>query len=214
MAMFDYKGIKYCKTGFMKFKHQFLLNEKKQCRIDFFLQKRRNCILDFKLNKIYKKMKKLVVLYALCLSVLNPLLSQDLKYITVVEGLKKSASPFSFAVWAGDFCYLAGQLGTNPETEKISEDFKEESHQVMRNLQAVLKSQGLDFKDVVKTTVYVTDVKDFAAMNEVYRSYFPEGNFPARETVQVAALVRGARIEISMTAYKKVKKMAAKKKGK
>jgi 2-iminobutanoate/2-iminopropanoate deaminase len=160
-------------------------------------------------------MKKLTVLCAFYLAILNPLLSQDLKYVTTVEGLKKSVSaPYSLAVWAGDFCYLAGQLGTNSETEKISEDFKEEVHQLMRNLQAVLKSQGLDFKDVVKTTVYLTDVKDFVAMNDIYRTYFPEGNFPARETVQVAALVRGARVEISMTAYKKVKKMAVKKKGK
>jgi 2-iminobutanoate/2-iminopropanoate deaminase len=152
-------------------------------------------------------MKKLAVLFIFYCSILNPLLSQDLKYVTTVEGLKKSVSaPYSLAVWAGDFCYLAGQLGTNSETDKIPEDFKEETHQLMRNLQAVLKSQGLDFKDVVKTTVYLTDVKDFVAMNDIYRSYFPEGNFPARETVQVAALVRGARVEISMTAYKKVKK--------
>jgi 2-iminobutanoate/2-iminopropanoate deaminase len=156
-------------------------------------------------------MKKLAVIFIFFCSILNPLLSQDLKYVTTVEGLKKSVSaPYSLAVWAGDFCYLAGQLGTNSETEKIPEDFKEEVHQLMRNLQAVLKSQGLDFKDVVKTTVYLTDVKDFGAMNEIYRSYFSEGNFPARETVQVAALVRGARVEISMTAYKKVKKIIKK----
>jgi 2-iminobutanoate/2-iminopropanoate deaminase len=161
-------------------------------------------------------MKKIFVLLVFCLSVLNTISSQDLKYITTVEGLKKAVAPapYSLAVWAGDFCYLAGQLGTNSETEKIPEDFKEEVHQLMRNLQMVLKSQSLDFKDVVKTTVYLTDVKEFGVMNEAYRSYFPEGNFPARETVQVAALVRAARVEISMTAYKKVKKMAAKKKGK
>jgi 2-iminobutanoate/2-iminopropanoate deaminase len=161
-------------------------------------------------------MKKLLVLLTFIISILNPLSSQDLKYITTVEGLKKAVAPapYSLAVWAGDFCYLAGQLGTNSETDKIPEDFKEETHQLMRNLQMVLKSQGLDFKDVVKTTVYLTDVKEFSVMNEVYRSYFPEGNFPARETVQVAALVRGAKVEISMTAYKKIKKIAAKKKGK
>ena len=175
---------------------------------------RRNCILDFQLIKS-TKMKKLILLSAFCLSILNPILSQDLKYVTTVDGLKKSVSaPYSLAVWAGDFCYLAGQLGTNSETEKIPEDFKEEVHQLMRNLQAVLKSQGLNFKDVAKTTVYLTDVKDFAAMNDIYRTYFPEGNFPARETVQVSALVRGARVEISMTAFKKVKKMVVKKKSK
>jgi 2-iminobutanoate/2-iminopropanoate deaminase len=162
-----------------------------------------------------KKMKKLLLSSILTLSILTCLSSQDLKYITAVEGLKKSVTaPYSLAVWAGDFCYLAGQLGTNSETDKIPEDFKEEVHQLMRNLQMVLKSQGLDFKDVAKTTVYLTDVKEFSTMNEVYRSYFLEGNFPARETVQVAALVRGARVEISMTAFKKVKKIAAKKKSK
>ena len=160
-------------------------------------------------------MKKTFVSLAFTLSILTCLSSQDLKYITTVEGLKKSVTaPYSLAVWAGDFCYLAGQLGTNSETEKIPEDFKEEVHQLMRNLQAVLKSQGLDFKDVAKTTVYLTDVKDFAAMNDIYRAYFPEGNFPARETVQVSALVRGAKVEISMTAFKKVKKMVVKKKSK
>jgi 2-iminobutanoate/2-iminopropanoate deaminase len=161
-------------------------------------------------------MKKKVLFLTFCFFVLNTISSQDLKYVTAVEGLKKSVAPppYSLAVWAGDFCYLAGQLGTNPETGELPIDFKDETHQVMRNLQAVLKSQGLDFKDVAKTTVYLTDVKEFAVMNEAYRSYFPEGNFPARETVQVAALVRGARIEISVTAYKKIKKMVAKKKGK
>lgn len=148
-------------------------------------------------------MKKTTILWAFYCCISHASFSQNLKYITEVEGLKKSASPFSFAVWAGDFCYLAGQLGTDPQTEKLPEDFKAESGQVMKNLQTVLESQGLDFKDVLKTTVYLTDVKDFATMNEVYRAYFPEGNFPARETVQVAGLVRSARIEISMIAYKK-----------
>lgn len=148
-------------------------------------------------------MKKNILLPILCLLFLTPLLSQDLKYVTEIEGRKKSASPYSMAVWAGDVCYLAGQLGTDPISGKLPTDMQEEVHQTMKNLQAILKSQNLDFKNVVKTTIYLTDLKDFALMNDIYRSYFPAGNFPARETVQAAALVNGARIEISMTAFKK-----------
>jgi 2-iminobutanoate/2-iminopropanoate deaminase len=150
-------------------------------------------------------MKKSTIVFILFLSTLHVVLSQDLKYIKGVDGLKKSTSPYSTAVWAGDFCYLAGQLGTDSLTGKLPLDFKEEVAQTMKNLQIVLKSQGLDFKDVAKTTVYLTDVKDFAVMNDVYRTFFSEGNFPARETVQVSGLVSGAHIEISMTAFKKRK---------
>ncbi len=151
-------------------------------------------------------MKKHISFFIFCFLALNPVFSQDLKYVTSVEGKQKNTSPYSLAVWAGDFCYLAGQLGTDPKTGKTPSDLKEEIDLTMKALQAILKSQKLDFKDVVKTTVYLTDVKDFATMNEVYRSYFPEGNFPARETVQVSGLVRDARVEISMTAFKKQKK--------
>lgn len=148
-------------------------------------------------------MKKIIVLCAFYCAISSPVLSQDLKYITGVSGIKKSTAPFSSAVWAGGFCYLSGQLGTDSLSGKLPVDFKEEVAQTMRNLQFVLKSQGLDFKNVVKTTVYLTDVKEFPAMNDVYRTYFPEGNFPARETVEVKGLVSGARIEISMVAFKK-----------
>jgi 2-iminobutanoate/2-iminopropanoate deaminase len=112
--------------------------------------------------------------------------------------------PFSVAVWAGDFCYLAGQLGTNPETGKIdATNITDETNAVMKNLDNALKLAGLSFSNVVKSTVYMTDVKEFDAMNAAYRQYFQDGKYPARETVQVASLLRGAHIEISMVAYKK-----------
>ena len=149
-------------------------------------------------------MKKNIFLGIFLLAFLNPLLSQDLKYVSTIEGKTKSAYPFSLAVWAGDFCYLAGQLGTDATTGKLPTDFKEEVAQTMKNLQAILKSQNLDFKNVAKATIFLKDINDFAAMNEVYRTFFPEGNFPARETVQVAGLVLGARVEITMIAYKKM----------
>ncbi|MBK8698603.1 MAG: RidA family protein [Saprospiraceae bacterium] len=130
-------------------------------------------------------------------------MGQDLKYITRVEGRTASSNPLSLAVWAGDFCYVSGQLGLDALTGKPPVEFEQEVQNTMEGIKAILASQQLDFAQVVKTTVYLTDLKDFAAMNEVYRRYFPEGKFPARETVQVAGLVKGARFEISMVAYKK-----------
>jgi 2-iminobutanoate/2-iminopropanoate deaminase len=121
-----------------------------------------------------------------------------------IFGVPKPTSPYNLGVWAGDNFYLAGQLGTDPISGKMPEGgFKAEAHGVMKNLERILKSGGLDFSNVVKTTVYLTDLNDFQTLNEVYKTYFPKGYYPVRETVQVAGLVRGAHIEISMVAYKK-----------
>ena len=121
-----------------------------------------------------------------------------------VFGVPKPTSPYNLAIWAGDNCYLAGQLGTDPVSGKLPEGgFKEEVNAAMKNLENVLKSAGLDFSNIVKTTVYLTDLKDFQTMNDAYKTYFKNGHYPARETVQVAGLMRGAHIEISMVAYKK-----------
>jgi 2-iminobutanoate/2-iminopropanoate deaminase len=110
--------------------------------------------------------------------------------------------PYSAGVWADDFLFLAGQLGTVKDGKIIDATFTDEVHAVMKNLQKVLNNAGLTFENVVKTTVYLTDVNDFDAMNAAYRTYFPNEKFPARETVGVAQLLRGAKIEISMIAYK------------
>ncbi len=156
-------------------------------------------------------MKKILFLAALSIifmrcSPLKNTPSSNSNRIQAVEvfGTPKPTSPYSLGVWAGDNFYLAGQLGTDPISGKMPEGgFKEEVHGVMKNLERILKSGGLDFSNVVKTTVYLTDLNDFQTMNEVYKTYFPKGYFPVRETVQVAGLVRGAHIEISMVAYKK-----------
>ena len=121
-----------------------------------------------------------------------------------VFGLPKPISPYSSAVWAGDFCYVSGQLATDAISGKMPEGgIKEEVQGVMRNLETVLKSADLGFSNVVKSTVYLTDFKDFQTMNDVYKTYFKNGQYPARETVQIAALARGAHVEISVIAYKK-----------
>jgi 2-iminobutanoate/2-iminopropanoate deaminase len=110
--------------------------------------------------------------------------------------------PYSQAVVANGFLFLSGQVAINPESgEVIQSSIAEETHQVMRNIKALLLEAGYEFKDVVKTTIFLSDMNLFAEVNEVYGSYF-ESDFPARETVAVKGLPKAVNVEISMTAYK------------
>ena len=109
--------------------------------------------------------------------------------------------PYSQAVRAGDFVFVSGQLPMDPATmELIDGDIGAQTERAMENLRAVLKAAGADFDNVVRTTVYLADMNDFAEMNDVYARYF--GDEPAaRVTVEVARLPRDARIEIDAVAY-------------
>ena len=107
--------------------------------------------------------------------------------------------PYSQAVRAGQLVFTAGQLGIDPTTGKLVEGVEAQTHQAMRNLQAILQAAGSDLAHVVKTTIFVADLNDFATINTVYGSYF-EGAPPARSTVQVARLPLDARVEIEMVA--------------
>jgi 2-iminobutanoate/2-iminopropanoate deaminase len=110
--------------------------------------------------------------------------------------------PYSQAVIANGFLFLSGQVAINPESgEVIQSSIAEETHQVMRNIKAVLLEASYELKDVVKTTIFLSDMNLFAEVNDVYGSYF-ESNFPARETVAVKGLPKGVNVEISMTAFK------------
>ena len=110
--------------------------------------------------------------------------------------------PYSQAVMANGFLFLSGQVAINPESgEVVESSVAEETHQVMRNIKSVLLEASYEFKDVVKTTIFLTDMSLFSEVNEVYGSYF-EDNFPARETVAVKGLPKNVNVEISMTAYK------------
>jgi 2-iminobutanoate/2-iminopropanoate deaminase len=110
--------------------------------------------------------------------------------------------PYSQAVLANGFLFLSGQVAINPESgEIIQSSISEETHQVMRNIKALLLETSYEFKDVVKTTIFLSDMSLFAEVNEVYGSYF-ESVFPARETIAVKGLPKGVNVEISMTAYK------------
>ena len=109
--------------------------------------------------------------------------------------------PYSQAVRAGDWVFLSGQLPINPKTGAlITETIEAATVQVMENLKAVLQEAGLTFDHVVKTTIYLIDLNDFASVNAAYGRYLPE-NPPARATVQVAALPKGVAVEIDAIAY-------------
>lgn len=108
--------------------------------------------------------------------------------------------PYSQAIDAGAV-YCAGQLGTDPATGKVEEGIVAQTARALNNLEAILGSDGLSLKDVVKTTVFLADLSEYAQMNEEYSKHFAPP-FPARTTVQAAALPRGARVEIDAIAVR------------
>ncbi|CAN5911112.1 RidA family protein [soil metagenome] len=122
------------------------------------------------------------------------------KAIVRTNEAPQPVGPYSQGVMANGFLFLAGQTGVNPQTRVlVQESMEAEARQVMENLRAVLQAAGLDFRHVVKTTIYLTDLDNFGLVNQVYGSFF-SGDPPARETVQVVRLPGNARIEISMIA--------------
>jgi endoribonuclease L-PSP, putative len=116
----------------------------------------------------------------------------------------KSASavgPYNHAVRVGDLLFCAGQIPLDPATGNlVAGDAKAQTERVLQNVKAILDDQNLTFANVVKSTVFLTNLNDFAAMNEVYAKYFTS-DFPARSTVQVAALPKGANVEIEVIAH-------------
>lgn len=115
----------------------------------------------------------------------------------------KVIGPYSHGIVANGFIFLAGKIGTDPKTDKLVEGgIAEQTEQAISNLEAVLRSAGGSLEDVVKTTVFLADMNDFAKMNEIYATRF-KTPFPARSTVQVARLPRDARIEIEAIAVAK-----------
>jgi len=111
--------------------------------------------------------------------------------------------PYSQAVRAGNFVFLSGQIPLDPTSGEMvgGDDVEAQATQVMNNLKAVLAAGGASFAKVVKTTIFLTDLGDFAKVNKIYGSYFEGVEPPARATVQVAALPRGAKVEIELTAF-------------
>ena len=125
-----------------------------------------------------------------------------MKKIIQTEKAPAPIGPYNQAVLAGETLYVSGQIPMDPETnELVSGDIKEETLQVMRNLEAVLKAAGLDFNHVVKASIFVNDMNQFSQINEVYGSFFNPDTAPARETVEVANLPKFVNVEISMIAF-------------
>lgn len=108
--------------------------------------------------------------------------------------------PYSQAVISGNALYISGQIAINPASgELVMDNIEDETHQVMKNLQAILMAAGASFDKVLKTSIFLKDMKQFAQVNAVYGSYFT-GDFPARETLQVSVLPKDVNVEISMIA--------------
>ena len=108
--------------------------------------------------------------------------------------------PYSQAVSFNGMLFISGQIAINPITgDLVLDDIETESHQVMKNLQAILEEAGLGFDNVIKTSIFLKSMEDFAKVNGVYGSYF-SGDFPARETVEVCVLPKDVNVEISMIA--------------
>jgi 2-iminobutanoate/2-iminopropanoate deaminase len=118
--------------------------------------------------------------------------------ITTPKG--KAIGPYSLGVDAGDYVFVSGQIPLDAATGKLVEgDISAQARQSLENVKAILDAAGLTFADVVKTTIFLTSMGDFAAVNEVYKTYVGEP-YPARSTIAVAALPMGAKVEIEMIA--------------
>lgn len=124
-----------------------------------------------------------------------------MKKIIFTEKAPAPIGPYSQAVMVGNTLYTSGQIALNPSTmELVLDSIEAETEQVMENLKALLEAAEMTFENVYKTTIFITNMHDFARINAVYGKYFNEETAPARETVQVAALPKFVNIEIAMIA--------------
>ena len=109
--------------------------------------------------------------------------------------------PYNQAVFSNDTLYISGQVALNPKNGKmINNSLEDETNQVMNNLKAILKEVGFDFNNVIKSTIYLTNLENFDEVNKIYGSFFDGKNVPARVTVEVSRLPKDARVEIDMIA--------------
>jgi 2-iminobutanoate/2-iminopropanoate deaminase len=121
------------------------------------------------------------------------------RQVVRTENAPGAVGPYSQGIIANGFIFTAGQIGLIPSTKTLPEGVAEQTRQVLNNIKGILEAAGTGMERIVKTTVYLQDIKDFAAMNEVYASFF-SSDPPARSTVEVAALPMGALVEIEAVA--------------
>jgi len=124
-----------------------------------------------------------------------------MKQCITAQNAPKAIGPYSHAVQMEGVVYTSGQLGVDPQTGKLADTVQAQAKQALENLSAVLAASGASLADVVKTTVFLKDMADFAAVNQIYAEFFTE-NCPARSCVQVAALPMGGLVEIEAVAYR------------
>jgi len=125
-----------------------------------------------------------------------------MKKIIYTSNAPAAIGPYSQAIVANGFLFASGQIAINPENNELNiGSIEEETHQVMRNIKSLLIEAEYEFEEIIKVTIFLSDMSLFAQVNEIYGSYF-KGDFPARETVAVKGLPKGVNVEISVTAYK------------
>ncbi|MEL6251722.1 MAG: RidA family protein [Bacteroidota bacterium] len=125
-----------------------------------------------------------------------------MKEIIETSNAPAPIGPYSQAVKVGNMFFLSGQIAIDPATgNMITDNLEAETHQVMKNIGAILTDQGMDFSNIAKTSIFLQSMGDFAEVNGIYGSYF-SSDFPARETVEVAGLPKGVNVEISVIAVK------------
>lgn len=124
-----------------------------------------------------------------------------MKKVIVTDKAPGAIGPYSQGINVGDMFFFSGQIPVNPVTGEMPEGIEAQVTQSLDNVKALLESQGMDFSNVIKTTVFLADMNDFATMNGIYATYFVEP-YPARSAVQVAKLPKGALVEIEVIAHK------------
>lgn len=124
-----------------------------------------------------------------------------MKKIITTEKAPAPIGPYNQAILTGNMLYTSGQIAINPKTNSLVLDsIEQETHQVMQNIQAILEAANMTFDNVIKTSIFISNMDDFSEINKAYGSYFDEANAPARETVQVARLPKDVNVEISVIA--------------
>jgi len=124
-----------------------------------------------------------------------------MKKVIQTDSAPKAIGPYSQAIRVGNFLFASGQIAINPATGELVDGIEAQTKQVMENVKNILAAEGMDLSDIVKTTIFLTDMNNFATVNEIYGGYFNQ-NPPARSCVEVSKLPKGALIEIEVVAYK------------
>ncbi len=125
-----------------------------------------------------------------------------MKKVIHTDNAPKAVGPYSQAVQMGDFLFCSGQISIDPKTNEVfTGDIKTQTEMVMKNIEAVLAASGLNYSHIIKTTIFLTSMNDFATVNEIYAKAFKEAP-PARSTVAVAGLPKGVNVEIEVIAHR------------